>query len=80
MSTAKARILALSTARCRGGRTAHRTSWSFSQSNLTFCQRNALLIPSCRLQRTLFPEGSGYRSETGGLMQALRKLTVEQSK
>lgn len=25
------------------------------------------------------PEGSAYRSETGGLMEALRKLSVEQS-
>lgn len=30
-------------------------------------------------QRTLYPVGSAYRSETGGLMEALRKLTVEQS-
>lgn len=29
-------------------------------------------------QRTLYPIGSAYRSETGGLMEALRKLTVEQ--
>ncbi|KAG6337340.1 hypothetical protein ID866_1765 [Astraeus odoratus] len=29
-------------------------------------------------QRTLYPVGSAYRSETGGLMEALRKLTVEQ--
>ena len=32
-----------------------------------------------RLQRLLEPPGSGYRSETGGLMDALRVLTVEQS-
>lgn len=30
-------------------------------------------------QRTLYPIGSAYRSETGGLMEALRKLSVEQS-
>jgi Zn-dependent M16 (insulinase) family peptidase len=29
------------------------------------------------LQKTLFPEGSGYRSETGGLMDALRVLDIE---
>ena len=34
---------------------------------------------SIRLQRSLEPPGSGYRSETGGLMDALRVLTPEQS-
>lgn len=33
----------------------------------------------CRLQRLLDPPGSAYRSETGGLMEALRVLTPEQS-
>jgi Zn-dependent M16 (insulinase) family peptidase len=33
-----------------------------------------------RLQRLLHPPGSGYRSETGGLMDALRVLTPQQSK
>ena len=28
-------------------------------------------------QRLMFPEGSGYRSETGGLMEALRVLDVQ---
>jgi len=28
-------------------------------------------------QRLTFPDGSGYRSETGGLMEALRVLKVE---
>jgi hypothetical protein len=32
-----------------------------------------------RAQRLLNPPASAYRSETGGLMEALRKLTVEQS-
>ena len=27
--------------------------------------------------RHMFPEGSGYRSETGGLMEALRVLDVQ---
>lgn len=31
------------------------------------------------MQRLLDPPGSAYRSETGGLMEALRVLTVEQS-
>lgn len=31
------------------------------------------------MQRLLNPPGSAYRSETGGLMEALRVLTVEQS-
>ncbi|TBU62037.1 Metalloenzyme, LuxS/M16 peptidase-like protein [Dichomitus squalens] len=31
-----------------------------------------------RMQRLLNPPGSAYRSETGGLMEALRVLTVEQ--
>lgn len=32
-----------------------------------------------RAQRLLNPPESAYRSETGGLMEALRKLNVEQS-
>ena len=32
-----------------------------------------------RQQRLLDPPGSAYRSETGGLMEALRVLTVDQS-
>lgn len=32
------------------------------------------------MQRLHFPPGSAYRSETGGLMKALRALTIEQSK
>jgi len=35
-------------------------------------------LMSLQAQRLLNPPGSGYRSETGGLMEALRKLTVEQ--
>lgn len=31
------------------------------------------------MQRLVNPEGSAYRSETGGLMEALRNLSVEQS-
>ena len=29
------------------------------------------------MHRLMFPEGSGYRSETGGLMEALRVLDVQ---
>lgn len=32
------------------------------------------------MQQLLDPPGSAYRSETGGLMEALRRLTAEQSK
>ncbi|RUP48608.1 Metalloenzyme, LuxS/M16 peptidase-like protein [Jimgerdemannia flammicorona] len=31
-----------------------------------------------RMQRLMFPEGCGYRSETGGLMECLRDLGVKQ--
>ncbi|KAF8140174.1 Metalloenzyme, LuxS/M16 peptidase-like protein [Boletus edulis] len=35
-------------------------------------------LMALRSQRILYPPGSAYRSETGGLMDALRVLTVEQ--
>ncbi|KAF8560437.1 hypothetical protein OG21DRAFT_1531918 [Imleria badia] len=35
-------------------------------------------LMALRSQRILYPPGSAYRSETGGLMEALRVLTVEQ--
>jgi len=35
-------------------------------------------LMALRMQRLLNPPGSAYRSETGGLMEALRKLSVEQ--
>lgn len=35
-------------------------------------------VMALQQQRALYPEGSGYRSETGGLMSALRVLTAEQ--
>ncbi|KAF8640945.1 hypothetical protein AX17_000592 [Amanita inopinata Kibby_2008] len=35
-------------------------------------------LMALRLQRLLDPPGSGYRSETGGLMDALRVLTADQ--
>lgn len=36
-------------------------------------------LASLRQQRLFYPKNSAYRSETGGLMEALRKLTVEES-
>ncbi|CCM05163.1 uncharacterized protein FIBRA_07372 [Fibroporia radiculosa] len=35
-------------------------------------------IMALRMQRLLNPKGSAYRSETGGLMEALRVLTIDQ--
>ncbi|TFK77013.1 hypothetical protein BDN72DRAFT_830184 [Pluteus cervinus] len=35
-------------------------------------------IMGLELQRAVYPSGSAYRSETGGLMEALRVLTAEQ--
>ncbi|TCD61425.1 hypothetical protein EIP91_008439 [Steccherinum ochraceum] len=35
-------------------------------------------LMALQMQRLMNPEGSAYRSETGGLMEALRKLSVEQ--
>ncbi|KZV77044.1 hypothetical protein PENSPDRAFT_645781 [Peniophora sp. CONT] len=35
-------------------------------------------LMALKMQRLINPVGSAYRSETGGLMEALRKLTVEQ--
>lgn len=31
-----------------------------------------------RLQRSMYPEGNAYRSETGGLMEKLRVMTIDQ--
>lgn len=33
-----------------------------------------------RMKRIMYPETCGYRSETGGLMERLRELSVEKSK
>lgn len=33
-----------------------------------------------RMKRIIFPEICGYRSETGGLMERLRELSVDKSK
>jgi hypothetical protein len=45
----------------------------------TFFLPNITLTSSISLQRLVNPPGSAYRSETGGLMEALRVLTPEQS-
>lgn len=37
-------------------------------------------LMALKMQRTFYPDGSAYRSETGGLMERLRVLTVEKSK
>ena len=37
-------------------------------------------LMALRMQRLHFPPGSAYRSETGGLMKALRELTADKSK
>ncbi|KAG8964223.1 hypothetical protein FRC00_003325 [Tulasnella sp. 408] len=34
-------------------------------------------LMALKMQRTFYPDGSAYRSETGGLMERLRVLTVE---
>ena len=36
-------------------------------------------IAALRQQRLFYPPESAYRSETGGLMEALRKLSIEES-
>ncbi|POW06319.1 hypothetical protein PSHT_10429 [Puccinia striiformis] len=41
-------------------------------------ENGAMDLMSLRNQQLLYPPTSGYRSETGGLMEALRVLTVEQ--
>jgi Zn-dependent M16 (insulinase) family peptidase len=38
------------------------------------------LINLSRYRRKLFPQGNGYRSETGGLLESLRKLDLSKIK
>ncbi len=75
---ARVKILVWYIAKCRGVRTHRGTSWLFSSLLRNDSLQNSQ-FSIFRMQRLTFPEGSAYRSETGGLMQALRKLTVEQS-
>lgn len=36
-------------------------------------------LMALKMQQLHFPPGSAYRSETGGLMKALRELTADKS-
>jgi len=47
-------------------------------SEMQGVENQADSIMQLAMQRRLYPESSGYRSETGGLMGALRKLTIEE--
>lgn len=49
-------------------------------SEMDAIESQSWFITNHNMQRLLFPEGSGYRSETGGLTKQLRKLTNEQIK
>jgi hypothetical protein len=40
-------------------------------------QNQSMDLMELAMQRLMFPEGNGYRSETGGLMEALRVLEVQ---
>lgn len=42
-------------------------------------ENTSMDLMSLRMQRLINPVGSAYRSETGGLMEALRVLNVQQS-
>ena len=79
ISMGKARTLGLSTAKCKGERILQEISWPFGA--FFFSWRNSQSIwLNRRLQRLMDPPGSAYRSETGGLMEALRCLTPDQSR
>jgi hypothetical protein len=85
--THKARIRVWSTPKCKAGKTLLGTLWPYSTSPIyaNHILRRArfnstvLIFHALRAQRLLNSPESAYRSETGGLMTALRKLTVEQS-
>ncbi|CAG8712924.1 4938_t:CDS:10, partial [Cetraspora pellucida] len=47
--------------------------YSEMQGRQNTCESRVLL----QFQRLMYPEGCGYRSETGGLMECLRELGVE---
>ncbi|KAI8137402.1 Metalloenzyme, LuxS/M16 peptidase-like protein [Fennellomyces sp. T-0311] len=46
-------------------------------SEMQGCQNSGDDRIHLRMRRIMFPEGNGYRSETGGLMECLRELAVE---
>lgn len=73
----RVRTLVWSIVKCKDARILLAISWLFGEY---FHSRRPvvwLTLPS--LQRLLDPPGSAYRSETGGLMEALRRLTPERS-
>jgi len=79
--THKVRIRVWSTLKCKAGKTLPGISCHYSTSqpySITFLG-HAVRFHTPRAQRLLNPIESAYRSETGGLMQALRELNVEQS-
>ncbi|OSD05304.1 hypothetical protein PYCCODRAFT_1362169 [Trametes coccinea BRFM310] len=47
-------------------------------SEMQGCENSTVELMALRMQRLLYPPGSAYRSETGGLMEALRVLTIDQ--
>lgn len=47
-------------------------------SEMQGVEQNSERVLANKLQKELYPEGSAYRSETGGMLSALRKLTVEE--
>lgn len=49
-------------------------------SEMDAIESQSWFVTNHNMQRLLFPEESGYRSETGGLTKQLRKLTNEQIK
>jgi Zn-dependent M16 (insulinase) family peptidase len=46
-------------------------------SEMQGCQNQSGELMSLARQKLMYPPGSGYRSETGGLMEALRILDVQ---
>lgn len=48
-------------------------------SEMQGVEQQSVTVISRELQLAIYPKGSGYRSETGGMQAALRQLTVEQS-
>lgn len=73
---AQVMTLELSTAKCRAEKTLLGILWPLGSSLFP-----PQISPNStyRSQRLLNPLGNAYRSETGGLMEALRVLSVERS-
>jgi Zn-dependent M16 (insulinase) family peptidase len=47
-------------------------------SEMQGVQQQSTRVLMRQLQLEMYPEGSAYRSETGGMLESLRKLTVEE--